>query len=75
MLYLSRTGVSWRVFGNTFLGWVWTIILSLGFCAALFSAGAYAPSIIQSNEINAYRTELYNEASSIYSQLNTVNNK
>ena len=32
-------GVSWYVFMRTVFGWVLTIILSLGFCAALFSAG------------------------------------
>lgn len=72
---LLRTGVSWKVFTNTFIGWVWTIILSLGFCAALFSAGAYAPSIIQSEEIDQYRTSLNIEASSIYTQISTANNK
>ena len=70
-----KTGVSWKVFGKTFLGWIWTILLSLAFCAALFSAGAYAPSIIQSNEINQYRTQLYSEASSIYAQIGAVNNR
>jgi hypothetical protein len=32
-------GISWRVLLKTFAGWVWTILLSMSFCAALFSAG------------------------------------
>lgn len=55
------------------MGWVWTIILALAFTAALFSAGAYAPSIIQSDEIRDYRMALYAEASEIYSAMNKAN--
>lgn len=32
-------GLSWRVFIATALGWVWTIIVSLGLCAILFCMG------------------------------------
>ena len=38
-----RTGINFKILGKTMLGWVWTILLACGFCAALFSAGAYAP--------------------------------
>ena len=31
-----RDGLNWRVLLKTFLGWIWTILLSLGFCAILF---------------------------------------
>jgi glycerol-3-phosphate dehydrogenase len=54
-------------------GWVWTILLALAFTAALFSAGAYAPSIAMSNEIRDYRMQLHNKASSVYNTLNATN--
>ncbi len=56
-----RTGLNFGVLFKTFLGWIWTILLSLGFCAILFSMGAYAPSITMSNAIKEYRTTLYSE--------------
>ncbi|GAX82464.1 hypothetical protein CEUSTIGMA_g9891.t1 [Chlamydomonas eustigma] len=68
-----KTGLNFPVLLRTMGGWVWTILLALAFTAALFSAGAYAPSIAMSNEIRDYRMQLYNEASSVFSALNATN--
>ena len=68
-----KTGVNFPILVRTCLGWVWTILLALGFTAALFSAGAYAPSIIQTNEIIAFRSALYNEAAGVYQVINATN--
>jgi sodium-dependent phosphate transporter len=68
-----KTGVNFPILIRTCLGWIWTILLALAFTAALFSAGAYAPSIIQTNEIIAFRAALYNEANDVYLAMNTTN--
>ena len=70
-----KTGINFPILARTCLGWVWTIVLALAFTAALFSAGAYAPSIIQTNEIREFRMALYTEANDIYSTMNAVNNQ
>lgn len=69
----GKSGISWKVLAKTFMGWIWTIILSMGFCAALFSAGAYAPSIIQSSAIRTYRTNLMAMQIETMKALNTTN--
>ncbi len=68
-----KTGINFPILARTMCGWVWTIILALAFTAALFSAGAYAPSIIMSNEIRAFRSQLYAEANMIYGVMDSVN--
>ena len=66
-------GLSWRVLARTALGWVWTILLSLAFCAALFSAGAYAPSIIQTQQIASYRVTLLSAQEGLLQGINATN--
>ena len=39
-------GLSWRVFIATALGWVWTIIVSLGLCAILFCMGELGINVV-----------------------------
>ena len=68
-----KTGINFPILARTCLGWIWTIVLALAFTAALFSAGAYAPSIIQSNEIREFRMALYTEANDMYSIMNKAN--
>lgn len=70
-----KTGINFPILLRTCLGWIWTILLALAFTAALFSAGAYAPSIIQTNEIRAFRSALYNEANDVYLAMNATNMK
>ena len=68
-----RTGINFKILIKTMLGWIWTIVLAMGFCAALFSAGAYAPSITMYNEIRSYRLDIYNEVQAIYKEMNDAN--
>ena len=66
-------GLSWRVLTKTALGWVWTILLSLAFCAALFSAGAYAPSITQTQQLAACRTSLLSAQEGVLEAIDATN--
>eukprot|EP00798_Chlamydomonas_sp_ICE-L_P004399 gene4399-14523_t len=52
------SGVNWKLFARIFSGWILTIILNLAFCAALFSMGAYAPSVIQTQQLRDIRKSI-----------------
>ncbi|KAG1670896.1 hypothetical protein FOA52_000398 [Chlamydomonas sp. UWO 241] len=59
-------GTNYWLLLRTFFGWIWTILLAVGFCAALFSAGAYAPSIIMAQELNLYNDAIFDTSVRLY---------
>ena len=69
----GKNGLSWRLFGKIFFGWVLTIFVALAGCAAVFSAGAYPPCITQQETLLLYRSELLLSQLNILSQLNRTN--
>jgi len=71
----GKNGINRKVLLKTFGGWVSTILLGGLFCAALFSAGAYPPSIVQTQEIRMYRTQLIALNSALLKTMNNTNNK
>ncbi|KAG1673068.1 hypothetical protein FOA52_013137 [Chlamydomonas sp. UWO 241] len=70
----SAHGVNWPLLGKTAIGWVLTIILACGFTAALFSAGAYAPSIPMSQTISQYNMALFEISNVVYTDMTVLNN-
>jgi len=66
-------GLSWRLFGKIFLGWVLTIFIALAACAAVFAAGAYPPCITQMQTLTNYQQELLNGQLAILRTLNNLN--
>eukprot|EP00798_Chlamydomonas_sp_ICE-L_P019926 gene19926-26630_t len=52
------SGVNWKLFAKIFSGWILTIILNLAFYACLFSMGAYAPSVIQTQQLRDIRMSI-----------------
>ncbi|KAG1668117.1 hypothetical protein FOA52_003904 [Chlamydomonas sp. UWO 241] len=55
----SIHGVRWGLLAKTFAGWIITIIMALGFCAGLFAAGAYAPSITMAAQMREMKFGVY----------------
>ena len=49
----GRNGVNWKHLAKTFTSWVFTLIFVGLFSAALFSQGAYAPSVQGNREVKA----------------------
>ncbi|KAG1675223.1 hypothetical protein FOA52_016253 [Chlamydomonas sp. UWO 241] len=70
----SVHGVNWGLLGKTAVGWVLTLLLACGFTAALFSAGAYAPSIAMSQTISQYNMALFDISNVIYTDMEVLNN-
>ncbi|KAG1674480.1 hypothetical protein FOA52_003085 [Chlamydomonas sp. UWO 241] len=70
----SIHGVNWVLLGKTAIGWVLTLLLACGFCAALFSAGAYAPSIPMSQTISQYNMVLFDISDALYTDMEVLNN-
>ncbi|KAG1660832.1 hypothetical protein FOA52_008943 [Chlamydomonas sp. UWO 241] len=68
----SIHGVRWALLAKTFFGWILTIVLALGFCAGLFAAGAYAPSITMAADMREMNFGVYTLTSSIYKSINTT---
>lgn len=68
-----RTGLNFPIVARTFMGWIWTILLGIAFNAALFSAGAYAPSIIMLNGLRDMRETAYFTGSTLYTQMSATN--
>eukprot|EP00955_Chlamydomonas_euryale_P080615 363443-Chlamydomonas_euryale.AAC.6 len=66
-------GINWVLFAKIFSGWILTIVMAIIFCAALFAAGAYAPSITMSHAIQDYKTGLYSIANVIYGDMSELN--
>jgi len=66
-------GLSWKLFGKIFMGWVITIFLALAACAAVFSAGAYPPCITQMQTLTDYQNELLQGQLAILKTLNNLN--
>lgn len=66
-------GLGWKVLLSTFLGWIWTILLSLSMCGALFASGAYAPSIYQTSDLNFYRTNILSAQQSVLTAVQRQN--
>lgn len=69
----ARTGTNWLLFGKTALAWVFTLIVSAIIAAALFAAGAYAPSITMARDIAKYETALRAVTTDLYAVLNATN--
>jgi hypothetical protein len=70
-----KGSVGWSVLWYTCAGWVWTILLAATMCAALFSAGVYAPSLPMSQDLAFYRTHITEAADSTLASMNTANNE
>lgn len=68
-----RHGANWLLLLKTFLGWIWTIILALGFCACLFSMGAFAPSINMQYQIYELNFGMYNVSKGLYNTMAAAN--
>eukprot|EP00798_Chlamydomonas_sp_ICE-L_P004403 gene4403-14528_t len=67
------SAVNWRLFAKIFSGWILTIILNLAFCACLFSMGAYAPSVIQTQQLRDMRQAIMQTQMVTINNLNTSN--
>jgi hypothetical protein len=61
--------------GYTCLGWIWTILLGATMCAALFSAGVYAPSLPMSQDLAYYRKQLLMTQDATLTAMSTNNNE
>ncbi|KAG1675225.1 hypothetical protein FOA52_016255 [Chlamydomonas sp. UWO 241] len=70
----SVHGVNWGLLGKTDVGWVLNLLLSYGFTAALFSAGAYALSIPMSQTISNYNLALFDISNVIDTDTQVLNN-
>jgi sodium-dependent phosphate transporter len=68
-----RHGANWMLLLKTFIGWVWTIILAVGFCACLFSMGAFAPSINMQYQIYELNFGMYNISKGLYNSMAATN--
>eukprot|EP00955_Chlamydomonas_euryale_P076449 362664-Chlamydomonas_euryale.AAC.5 len=69
----SIRGVHWLLLAKTMTGWVLTIAMALIFCAALFAAGAYAPSITMSQQLSDYNMAIYEISDEIYTGMEVLN--
>ncbi|KAG1676249.1 hypothetical protein FOA52_006467 [Chlamydomonas sp. UWO 241] len=68
----SIHGVRWALLAKTFSGWILTIVLAIIFCAALFAAGAYAPSITMAAQMREMNNGVYAVTTDIYKYVNTT---
>jgi sodium-dependent phosphate transporter len=68
-----RHGANWMLLLKTFLGWIWTIILAIGFSACLFSMGAFAPSINMQYQIYELNYGMYNISKGLYNSMAAAN--
>mmetsp|Transcript_37091 Transcript_37091/g.82502 ORF Transcript_37091/g.82502 Transcript_37091/m.82502 type:complete len:676 (-) Transcript_37091:1157-3184(-) len=67
-----KTGVNWRFFAKTLGMWILTLGVAIGFTAALFAQGLYAPGIVSLNDLNQYEEGLATSARGIYSDFNST---
>eukprot|EP00798_Chlamydomonas_sp_ICE-L_P026808 gene26808-4402_t len=67
------SAVNWRLFAKIFSGWILTIILNLACCACLFSMGAYAPSVIQTQQLRDIRQSIMETQMVTIKNLNSSN--
>lgn len=51
-----RTGVNWKLFGKTFIAWIFTLVITGLMSAGFFAQGIYSPSIQMSRDIKAYES-------------------
>eukprot|EP00798_Chlamydomonas_sp_ICE-L_P015706 gene15706-21816_t len=65
--------VNWKLFAKIFFGWILTIILNLASCACLFSMGAYAPSVIQTQQLRDIRQSIMQNQMLVIRNLNSTN--
>jgi sodium-dependent phosphate transporter len=70
-----KGSIGWSVLGYTCLGWIWTILLGATMCAALFSAGVYAPSLPMSQDLAYYRKQLLMTQDATLTAMSTNNNE
>ncbi|GIL62137.1 hypothetical protein Vafri_16409 [Volvox africanus] len=68
-----RSGVNYKLFGKQILAWIFTLIVAGFLSAAIFAAGAYAPSITMAKEIRIYESRLRTLTQSMYRDLNRSN--
>jgi sodium-dependent phosphate transporter len=68
-----RHGANWLLLLKTFLGWIFTIVLALAFCACLFSMGAFAPSINMQYQIYELNYGMYNISKGLYNTMAATN--
>ena len=66
-------GTNWPLFARTVTSWFFTVFISGAFAALFFSAGGYAPSIIQSKQIDLYDQYSIALAMSNWALLNASN--
>ncbi|KAG2495911.1 hypothetical protein HYH03_006148 [Edaphochlamys debaryana] len=68
-----RTGVNWKLFAKQILAWVFTLFVSAIVSAAIFSYGAYAPSITMSKDIAKYENGIRAQSQGLYTILAASN--
>lgn len=54
----GSAGIHWLLALQFFMGWLFTLILTALLSAALFAAGAYAPSATQGRAIRKYEVAM-----------------
>ncbi|GIL54049.1 hypothetical protein Vafri_9601, partial [Volvox africanus] len=69
----GTSGIHWRLAVQFFAGWVVTLLLTGLMGAALFAAGAFAPSILQTRDILKYETAILDLATKIDLLMNRTN--
>ncbi|PNW72407.1 hypothetical protein CHLRE_16g676757v5 [Chlamydomonas reinhardtii] len=69
----GSAGINWVLALQFFLGWVVTLLITGVLSAALFAAGAYAPSIIQERDVAKYEDTLLRLTAQLDSLLNRTN--
>jgi len=70
---VRRVGFNWKLFGRTFLGWVVAFCFAALMSAALFSWGAFAPSINDVDVVNNYQNAMSQAATAHLGVMNTTN--
>lgn len=66
-----KTGVNWKLFAKTFMAWVFTLIITGLFSAAIFAQGIYSPSIQMARDISTYESGIRNIVISTNATLKT----
>jgi hypothetical protein len=66
-------GTNWALFIRTVISWVFTVFISGSFAALFFSAGGYAPSIVQARQTDLYESYAKNLATLNWILLNLTN--
>ncbi|GLI68407.1 hypothetical protein VaNZ11_012794, partial [Volvox africanus] len=69
----GTSGLHWSLVLQFFIGWVVTLLLTGLMGAALFASGAFAPSILQSRDLQKYETAILNLATKIDLLVNRTN--